>query len=48
MNNLGWLTAAPHGRKGEQTDQIVDATLKSLDLLCNVSGLPIHISGRSM
>ena len=43
MNNLGWLTAAPHGRKGEQADQITNATLKSLDLLCNISGMHIHI-----
>jgi hypothetical protein len=48
MNNLGWVTAAPHGRKGEQTDQIINATLKSLDLLCNISGLHIHISGRGV
>jgi hypothetical protein len=46
MNNLGWLTAAPHGRKREKADQIVNATLKSPDFLCNVSGLHIHISGR--
>jgi hypothetical protein len=48
MNNLGWLTAAPNGRKGEQAYQVIYATLKSLDILCNISGLCIHISGRRM
>lgn len=47
-NNLRWLTAAPHGRQGEQTHQIINATLKSLDLFCGISGLHIHISGRRM
>src|ERR1700677_120953 len=46
MNNLGWLTAAPHGWKGEDTNQIIHAALKLLDLLCGISGLGIHISGR--
>jgi hypothetical protein len=46
MNNLGWLTPAPHGWKSEGADQIIDAALKVLDLLCMISGLHIHISGR--
>jgi hypothetical protein len=46
MNNLGWLTPAPHGWKSEGADQIIDAALKVLDLLCMISGLYIHISGR--
>ena len=33
FDNLGWFTATPCGRKSEQAYQIVDATLKSLDLL---------------
>ena len=45
MNNLGWLSAAPRGRKGEQADQIINATLKPLDLLRDISGLYIHNSG---
>ena len=32
-NNLGWVTAAPHGGKGKETDQIVHAASKVLDLL---------------
>jgi hypothetical protein len=48
INNLGWLTAAPHGGKGEQADQIINATLKLLDLLGNISGLHTYISGRRM
>jgi hypothetical protein len=36
MNNLGWLTAAPGGRKGEQADQITNATLKPPNLVCNI------------
>ena len=46
MNNLGWLTAAPHGRKSEDANQIINAALKALDFLCRISGLHIHISGR--
>jgi hypothetical protein len=46
MNNLGWLTAAPHGWKGEDTSQIIHAALKLPDFLCKISGLHIHISGR--
>jgi hypothetical protein len=48
LNNLGWLAPAPHGRKGEQADQIINAALKPFDLLCNISALNIHISGRRM
>jgi hypothetical protein len=46
MNNLGWLTTAPHGWKSEGADQIINAALKVRDLLCKISGLYIHISGR--
>jgi hypothetical protein len=46
MNNLEWFTTAPHGWKSEGADQVIDAALKVLDLLCEVSGLYIHISGR--
>jgi hypothetical protein len=46
MNNLGWLTAAPHGRKSEDANQIINAAPKVLDFLCRISGLQIHISGR--
>ena len=46
MNNLGWLTPAPHGWKSEGANQIIDAALKVLDLLCMISGLYVHISGR--
>jgi hypothetical protein len=45
-NDLGWFTAAPHGWKSEDANQIINAALKALDLLCNFFGLPIHISGR--
>src|ERR1700734_2422829 len=45
LNDLGWLTAAPHGRKGEDTNHVVHAALKLLDLLCGISELRIHISG---
>ncbi len=48
MNNLGWLAAAPHGRKGDEADQIINAALKPLDLLCNISALRVHVSGRRM
>jgi hypothetical protein len=46
MNNLGWLAAAPDSWKSEDANQIIDAALKALDLLCRISGLHIHISGR--
>jgi len=42
MNNLGWFTAAPHSWKSEDADQIINAALKALDLLCKISGLHIH------
>ena len=45
MNNLGWLTAAPHGWKSEDADQIIKAALKARDFLCRISGLHVHISG---
>src|SRR5579871_6828923 len=46
LSNLVWLGAAPYGRKGAKTDQVINATLKPLDLPCDISRLHVHRSGR--
>jgi hypothetical protein len=46
VDNLGWLTAAPHGGKSEDASQIIHTALQALDFLCGICGLPFHISGR--
>jgi hypothetical protein len=33
MNDVTGFAATPHGRKSEKADQIIDATLKPLDLV---------------
>ena len=38
------VAAMPKGRKGEETDEIVDAALKPLDLLSRIFGRGFHLS----
>ena len=45
LDNLRWLVAAPDSRQSQQTDQIVNAALKTLDLLGRIFDL-LSISGR--
>ena len=44
MNNLGWLASAPDGRKTEDADQIINAALKTLDLLGGMFELHFHVT----
>ena len=43
MENLGWIPAAPDGRKSKQADKIVNAPLKVLDFAGSNFGLEFHI-----
>ena len=42
-DNLRWVAAAPDGRKSEDADQIIDAALKTLDLLGGMFGLHFQV-----
>ena len=43
MENLGWIAAAPDGRKSKQADKIVNAPLKVPDFAGSKFGLEFHI-----
>src|SRR5580704_1682427 len=43
MHNLGCLCTSPHGRKGENADQIVITALKALDLVGRMFEWPVHL-----
>ena len=42
MNNLGGLSAAPDGGKGQDADQIIDAALEALDFNAGILELQVH------
>lgn len=43
MENLRWITDSPDTRKRKQTDKIVDAPLKALNLSGGLFVLDVHI-----
>src|SRR5580700_387959 len=51
MSDVRGFAATPHGRKSEKADQIVDATLKTLDLVGGMFELHLHgqpaVTGRA-
>ena len=51
MNDDRGFAATPHGRKGEEADQIINATLKALDLAGGMFDLRFHgqpaVAGRA-
>src|ERR1700732_3899307 len=42
MNDVTGFGATPHGRKGEEADQIIDVTSKALDLVGGMFELRFH------
>jgi hypothetical protein len=42
MNDVTGFAATPHGRKSEEADQIINATLKALDLVGGMFELHFH------
>src|SRR5260370_35673998 len=51
MNDVTGFAATPHGRKSEEADQIINATLKALDLVGGMFELHLHgqpaVTGRA-
>src|SRR5260370_3541048 len=51
MNDVTGFGATPHGRKSEEADQIINATLKALDLVGGMFELHLHgqpaVTGRA-
>src|SRR5258706_14098349 len=51
MNDVTGFAATPHGRKNEEADQIINATLKALDLVGGMFELHFHgqptVAGRA-
>jgi hypothetical protein len=51
MNDVTGFAATPHGRKSEEADQIINATLKALDLVGGMFELHFHgqpaVAGRA-